>query len=176
MNELKCPHCGQIFQVDESGYADLVRQVRDEQFTAELHERAEAMERERAQAVELARRDAEGVRQQAVAERDAKIAELQAKLDASAGERELAAQKAAAEARQESERAATDFEGDALLTDRLLDEDIDGCGETHAQVVKELVGFFFEIRVDADGYVRVCHENLPNVWCVIRADDVSLLH
>ena len=110
MNELKCPHCGQVFQVDESGYADLVRQVRDEQFTAELHERAEAMERERAQAVELTKRDAEGARQQAVAERDAKIAELQAKLDASAGERELAAQKAAAEARQESERAASDLQ------------------------------------------------------------------
>ena len=110
MNELKCPHCGQVFQVDESGYADLVRQVRDEQFTAELHERAAAMEREQAQAVELARREAEGVRQQAVAERDAKIAELQAKLDASAGERELAAQKAAAEARQESERAASDLQ------------------------------------------------------------------
>ena len=110
MNELKCPHCGQVFQVDESGYADLVRQVRDEQFTAELHERAEAMEHERAQAVELAKRDAEGVRQQAVAERDARIAELHAKLDASAGERELAAQKAAAEARQESDRATSDLQ------------------------------------------------------------------
>ena len=87
------PACGQVFQVDESGYADPVRQVRDEQFTAELHERAEAMERERAQAVELTKRDAEGARQRAVAERDAKLAELQAKLDASAGERELAAQR-----------------------------------------------------------------------------------
>lgn len=125
MNELKCPHCGQVFQVDESGYADLVRQVRDEQFTAELHERAEAMERERAQAVELAKRDAEGVRQQAVAERDAKIAELQAKLDTSAGERELAAQKAAAEARQESERAASDLQREVDRLQAELKQQVD---------------------------------------------------
>ena len=110
MNELRCPHCGQVFQVDESGYADLVRQVRDDQFAADLHERAAAMEREQAQAVELVRREAEGSRQQAVAERDARIAELRAKLEASAGERELAAQKAAAEARQESERAAANLQ------------------------------------------------------------------
>lgn len=109
MNELKCPHCGQVFQVDESGYADLVRQVRDDQFAAELHERAEAMDRERAQAVELARRDAESVRQQEVASRDAQIAQLKAQLDAAAGEQELVAQKAAAEARQESERAASEL-------------------------------------------------------------------
>ena len=110
MNELKCPHCGQVFQVDESGYADLVRQVRDEQFTAELHARAEAMERERSQAVELARRDAESARQHAVAERDAQIAELRAKLEASAGEQELAVQKATAEARRESERSTSDLQ------------------------------------------------------------------
>ena len=110
MNELKCPHCGQVFQVDESGYADLVRQVRDDRFAAELHERAEAMEREREQAVQLVRSEAEGLRRQAVAERDARIAELQAKLEASAGERDLAAQKAAAEARRESERSAADLQ------------------------------------------------------------------
>lgn len=40
MNELKCPNCGQIFQVDESGYSALLQQVRDAEFT-------KAIERER---------------------------------------------------------------------------------------------------------------------------------
>ena len=119
MNELKCPHCGQVFQVDESGYADLVRQVRDDQFATELHERAAAMERERMQAVELAKREADGERQRVVAQRDAQIAELRAQLKASAGEQELAAQKAAAEARRESERAASDLQREV---DRLQSE------------------------------------------------------
>ena len=39
MNEIRCPKCGTVFTVDESGYADIVRQVRDEQFAAELAER-----------------------------------------------------------------------------------------------------------------------------------------
>ena len=39
MNEIKCPHCGKVFQVDESGYAAIVKQVRDEEFRNELNER-----------------------------------------------------------------------------------------------------------------------------------------
>ena len=34
MNEIKCPHCGKVFQVDESGFADIVKQVRDSEFNA----------------------------------------------------------------------------------------------------------------------------------------------
>ena len=113
MNELKCPHCGQVFQVDESGYADLIRQVRDDQFAAELHERVSAMERERAQAVELARRDAENARQQAVAERDAKIAQLKAELDAADATKSMAVQAAEAKSREEAQRALASAQQEA---------------------------------------------------------------
>ena len=140
MNELKCPHCGQVFQVDESGYADLVRQVRDDQFAAELHERAAAMDRERAQAVELAKRDAENARQQVVAERDATIAELRAKLDASAGEQELAAQKAAAEARRESERAASDLQREVDRLQAALKQQADAAALAEADAKAGLQG------------------------------------
>ena len=44
MHEIKCPKCGEVFQVDESGYAQLLSQVRDEAFEEELHKRAEALE------------------------------------------------------------------------------------------------------------------------------------
>ncbi len=39
MQEIKCPKCGEVFQVDESGYAAIVRQVRDKEFEKELSER-----------------------------------------------------------------------------------------------------------------------------------------
>lgn len=39
MNEIKCPHCGKVFQVDESGFADIVKQVRDGEFQRELAKR-----------------------------------------------------------------------------------------------------------------------------------------
>ena len=44
MHEIKCPKCGEVFQVDESGYAQLLSQVRDEAFEEELHKRAEVLE------------------------------------------------------------------------------------------------------------------------------------
>lgn len=112
MNEIKCPKCGTVISVDESDYESIVRQVRDEQFTHELHERMEAMERERVQAVELARAEAQAeldrqlaaqqqAHQQSEAKRDAQIVELQAKLDAAATEREAAMRVAESAARQE---------------------------------------------------------------------------
>ena len=119
MNEIRCPHCGKVFQVDESGYEALVRQVRDEQFAADLHERVEAAAREQAQALELERASAANERQQLVAERDAKIAELSARVEALADERELVEQRAAAEARRaaDAELAEQKRTADAALAE-----------------------------------------------------------
>lgn len=41
MNQIKCPHCGQVFTVDESGFADILAQVRTQEFEAEIHEKLE---------------------------------------------------------------------------------------------------------------------------------------
>jgi len=42
MNEISCPpHCGKAFKVDEAGYANILKQVRDKEFDAQLHERLE---------------------------------------------------------------------------------------------------------------------------------------
>ena len=55
MNEIKCPHCGEVFKVDASGYADIVKQVRDAEFSHDLAERVKAVQREGEQALELER-------------------------------------------------------------------------------------------------------------------------
>jgi hypothetical protein len=54
MQDIKCPHCGKAFKIDESGYADILKQVRDADFDKQLHERLELAEREKQNAVELA--------------------------------------------------------------------------------------------------------------------------
>ena len=43
MNEIKCPHCGQAFTVDEAGYAAILSQVRTKEFDDELHRQLEVM-------------------------------------------------------------------------------------------------------------------------------------
>lgn len=53
MNEIICPHCKKAFQVDEAGFADIVGQVRDEQFASELHERVALLEREKQHEMKL---------------------------------------------------------------------------------------------------------------------------
>ena len=54
MQEIKCPKCGEVFQVDETGYAAMAKQVRVEEFNREIHERLEQCEKEKNASVELA--------------------------------------------------------------------------------------------------------------------------
>ena len=110
MAEIRCPHCGEVFQVDETEYAQIVRQVRDAEFTRELKAREQMAERERTSAVALARATVERELAQAIAERDQKIAEQQrALLEANAAqERALseAATKGASELAERDRRVA----------------------------------------------------------------------
>ncbi len=110
MNEIKCPQCGTVFQVDEQGYADIARQVRDQEFSRQLAERERIMERERAAAVELAEQKAERQLQETVSGRDARIAELEAQLASAANERGLAEERAAAQAQRDAQQQLSELE------------------------------------------------------------------
>jgi hypothetical protein len=54
MHEIICPHCGKAFKIDEAGYADILKQVRDGTFEQQLHERLELAEQDERNAIELA--------------------------------------------------------------------------------------------------------------------------
>lgn len=54
MHEIICPHCHKAFKIDEAGYADILKQVRDGDFEKQLHERLELAEREKRDAIALA--------------------------------------------------------------------------------------------------------------------------
>ncbi len=88
MNEIKCPRCGEVFTIDEAGFAAIVKQVRDAEFDREVRRHEELLENEKRQAVELAVAQALGQAQENVAERDRCIAELEARLEATKNERE----------------------------------------------------------------------------------------
>jgi hypothetical protein len=90
MNEVKCPHCERTFTIDEAGYADIVKQIRDDEFETQLHERLELAEHDKQNALELAEAKAVGERQQSVAVKDAEIHDLKAKLDAGALQQKMA--------------------------------------------------------------------------------------
>ena len=73
MQEIKCPHCGKVFQVDEAGYAAIVQQVRDSEFNRELDRREAELKAAKESAVRLA------VTEKA-AEKDRELAELKQEL------------------------------------------------------------------------------------------------
>ena len=76
MHELSCPHCGQTFEIDEAGYADILRQVRDDAFDKALHERLELAEQDKNSAIALARSELAAQLTQEAAKKDAEIARL----------------------------------------------------------------------------------------------------
>ena len=108
MQEIICPHCGKAFKIDEAGYADILKQVRDADFDKQLHERLELAEQDKRNAVELANTKGASELQMASAAKDAVIQELKGKLDAG----EVALKLAVTEA-----RSAVEKERDALANE-----------------------------------------------------------
>ena len=105
MNEIKCPHCGKVFQVDERGFADILRQVRTAEFDKEIAQREGMLQEQNAQAVKLAVAKAQQDAQAETAQRDARIAELETRLTAEKREREQAEKSSQLEHANELEAA-----------------------------------------------------------------------
>ena len=79
-HEIKCPKCGEVFQVDESGYAAIMKQVRDKEFEKELKAQKTQFETEKENAVKLATVKTEQEFNTQLSKKDLKIAELEAKI------------------------------------------------------------------------------------------------
>lgn len=105
MNEIKCPHCGKVFQVDECGFADILRQVRTAEFDKEIAQREGMLQEQNAQAVKLAVAKAQQDAQAETAQRNARIAELETRLAAEKREREQAEKSSQIEHANELEAA-----------------------------------------------------------------------
>ncbi|APO55363.1 DUF2130 domain-containing protein [Bradyrhizobium diazoefficiens] len=106
MHEIICPHCDKAFKVDESGYADILKQVRDADFDRQLHERLELAERDKQSAVELAKAHASNDLQKAAAAKDAEILELKSKLEGTEVTQKLAVSEALSAVEKERDRLA----------------------------------------------------------------------
>lgn len=118
MQEIRCPHCGEVFQVDESGYDQIAQQVRDREFAKELERRAQALEEKRAQELEVLRLQQEQAhtalltqKDTELSARDQKIAQLEAQLSASETEKQLAVARAVEQKNEELSQKTTEIAG-----------------------------------------------------------------
>ncbi|KVD69887.1 hypothetical protein WS62_13530 [Burkholderia sp. ABCPW 14] len=110
MHEIICPHCGKAFKIDEAGYADILKQVRDSEFEQQLHERLELAEQDKRNAIELATTKVANELQKVAVAKDSEIQELEARLDAGEVTRKLAVTEALSAVEKESDALANELE------------------------------------------------------------------
>ena len=106
MNDIICPHCNKAFKIDETGYADIVKQVRDSEFDQQLHDRLALAEKEKLTAVELATAKAASTLQKAAAEKDSEIQALQLQLNSGDDSKALAVSQAVSKLERERDALA----------------------------------------------------------------------
>lgn len=96
MHEIICPHCHKAFKIDEAGYAEILKQVRDKEFEQQLQERLTLAEQDKRTAVQLAEARVLAEMQKTTYAKDTEIEQLKSRLDASETERQLAVTQALA--------------------------------------------------------------------------------
>lgn len=116
MQEIRCPKCGEVFQVDETGYDQIAQQVRDKEFEKELERRKSELNAKHEQSLEIIRLQEEKEYNANIAQKDAeifskdqKISELQAKLNTSETEKRLAISAALEKKNEEHSKATREY-------------------------------------------------------------------
>jgi len=79
MNEIICPHCKKAFKIDEAGYAEILKQVRDHKFEEEIKGRLRIAEKEKNDAIKIAEANLRNSLQEELAKKDRLLTELKAK-------------------------------------------------------------------------------------------------
>ena len=125
MNEIICPNCKKAFKVDEAGFADIVKQVRDHQFHEELENRLTLAEKEKESAVKLAEANLKNRLQEDIAkkerelseklaDKEAEIAKIKAKLDSAELEKKLSVTEAVQKIEKERDAFANEVKNKEL--------------------------------------------------------------
>ena len=104
MQEIKCPNCGQIFQVDETGYAQIVQQIRDKEFEKELGRREAELAEKKNSDLALQRMEQEKILSETVSRKESELAEREREIDRLKAEKEREADRLKAEKALEIDR------------------------------------------------------------------------
>lgn len=150
MNEIICPHCKKAFKVDEAGFADIVKQVRDHQFQEELENRLALAEKEKDSAVKLAEANLKNTLQEDLAKKDkelteklarkeAEIAEIKSKLDNAELQKKLSVTEAVQKIEKERDALANNLkskETEAQLLEKSLNEKFAAELKTKDEIIK----------------------------------------
>ena len=150
MNEIICPNCKKAFKVDEAGFADILKQVRDHQFEEELQKRLKLADIEKDSAVKLAEANLKNVLQEnltkkdieiseKIAAKEAEIAGIKAKLDNAELQKQLSVNEAVQKIEKERDALASNLkskETEAQLLEKSLNEKFAAALKTKDDIIK----------------------------------------
>ena len=108
MNEIICPNCKKAFKVDEAGFADILKQVRDHQFQEELENRLTLAEKDKESAIKLAEANLKNKLQEELAQKDKELIELKVKAEKDLAEKLAQKEAELASAKAKLENAETE--------------------------------------------------------------------
>ena len=188
MNEISCPHCNKAFKVDETGYAHILKQVRDSEFDKQLHERLELASKEKQNAIELTkektinqmRDDASKKIKEAsenLAERDKMIAQLKAQIDANEVKEKLAINEAVNDIEKERDELRNNLKESELKSElaenslrdkyetQIKDRDdaIERLKDMKARLSTKMIGETIEIHCETE-FNRIRSTAFPNAY------------
>jgi hypothetical protein len=139
MNEIKCPHCSKAFKIDESGYADILKQVHDQEFDKQVNERLQIAEKEKQLALELAQTKASSEFQKNVATKDAEIQSLRSQLERSESARLLAVTEAISPIEKERDTLRAKIEANEIANKLAITEAVSSVQKERDDLKLDLV-------------------------------------
>lgn len=188
MNEISCPHCNKAFKVDETGYANILKQVRDSEFEKQLQERLELASKEKQNAIELTkekiinqmRDDASKKIKEAsesLAERDKMIAQLKAQIDSNEMKEKLAINEAVNNIEKERDELKNNLKEVQLKSElaenslkdkyetQIKDRDdaIERLKDMKARLSTKMIGETLEIHCETE-FNRIRSTAFPNAY------------
>lgn len=129
MNEIICPHCNKAFKIDESGYADIIKQIRDKEFEKQLNERLTLAEKDKRTAIELAEAKVTSTLERDLLKKDAEIQRLSDSLKAIEDKQKLTITEAVNAIERDRDRLKGDLQH-AILEKQLAEKSLKDKYET----------------------------------------------
>lgn len=145
MNEIICPHCKKAFKIDEAGFAEILKQVRDHEFENELHSRLEMAEKDKDSAVQLAQANTKNELQTEVAKKDAEIARLLAKIESGEIEKKLALSEAVNKLEKERDELAGELKSKETEK-QLLESSLKDKHQIEIKSKDEAIAFYKDMK------------------------------
>ena len=129
MNEIICPHCNKAFKIDESGYADIIKQIRDREFDKQLNERLTLAEKDKRTAIELAEAKVTSTLERDLLKKDAEIQRLSDSLKAIEDKQKLTITEAVNAIERDRDKLKSDLQH-AILEKQLAEKSLKDKYET----------------------------------------------